>query len=369
VDRSSLPLFNENRFKLGLFCFNVSHGATITTAPGTVTPTWDENVRIAQAADRAGWEFLLPLGRWRGFGGPINFNDKSFEVYTWAAGIAALTSQIQVFTTSHIRMVHPVLAAKQGCTVDHIAGGRSGLNVVAGQKLEEIEMFGLEQIDHDAAYAAADEWMTIVKRLWTEEEDFDFAGRYFRTKKARAMPKPLQKPYPVIVNAGQSPAGRLFGAKHADFSFQTFGNDLAGLKALVEDTRRVAWKEFKREIGVLIHAYVVCGETEKEARDYERYYVDERGDWEAAEGLIRTLIGAKTQGFPLERLRQMQREMIAGWGSYPLVGTAEQIVEKIQELANIGVDGAGLVWVNFEAGIDQFAKKVVPLMVQAGLRR
>jgi len=173
----------------------------------------------------------------------------------------------------------------------------------------------------------------------------------------------------VIVNAGQSPAGRLFGAKHADFSFQTFGSDLAGLKALVEDTRRVAWKEFKREIGILIHAYVVCGETTREALDYERYYVDERGDWEAAEGLIRTLIGAKTEGFPFERLRQMQREMIAGWGSYPLVGTAEQIVAKIQELADIGVDGAGLVWVNFEAGIEQFAKKVVPLMVQAGLRR
>jgi alkanesulfonate monooxygenase SsuD/methylene tetrahydromethanopterin reductase-like flavin-dependent oxidoreductase (luciferase family) len=368
IDRSTLPLFNDNRFKLGVFCFNVSHGAAITTAEGTLTPTWAENVQIAQAADRAGWEFLLPLGRWRGFGGAINFNDRTFEVYTWAAGIAALTSQIQVFTTSHILIVHPVLAAKQGCTVDHIAGGRSALNVVAGQKEGEVAMFGLDQIEHDASYEAADEWLTIVKRLWTEDADFDFEGKYFRTRNAHLAPKPLQKPYPVVVNAGQSPTGRRFGAKHADFSFQV-SPDLESLKAIIDDTRRTAWNEYKRDVGVLTHAYVVCGETEKEALDYVRHYVDERGDWEAANNLISILIGSKEESWAPDQIRTMQRALIAGWGGYPLVGTAEQIVDKLGALAGIGVNGAALTWVNFGAGINQFNEKVLPLMIQAGLRK
>lgn len=368
VDRSELPLFNANRFKLGVFCFNVSHGTTITTAEGTLTPTWEENVRIARAADNAGWEFLLPLGRWRGFGGKINFNDRTFEVYTWAAGIAALTSRIQVFTTSHILIVHPVLAAKQGCTVDHIAGGRSALNVVAGQKEGEVAMFGLDQIEHDASYAAAEEWITVVKRLWTEEEDFDFDGKYFRTRRAHLMPKPLQKPYPVVVNAGQSAVGRRFGAKHADFSFQT-SPDLESLKGMIDDTRKIAWSEHKRDIGILIHAYVVCRDTEKEALDYVKYYVDERGDREAADSLIDILIGSKEESLPLERRQTMRRALTAGWAGYPLVGTPEQIVDKIQTLSGIGVNGAALHWVNFEAGIGQFNEQILPLMVQAGLRK
>src|SRR5271155_643969 len=78
IHRSQLPLFNENAYKLGIFCLNVSYGTAMTRAPGTLTPTWDQTVRIAQAADRAGWEFLLPLGRWRGTGGNgINMNDRS----------------------------------------------------------------------------------------------------------------------------------------------------------------------------------------------------------------------------------------------------------------------------------------------------
>ena len=174
MERCDLPLYNENAFKLGIFCLNVSGGTAITRAEGTLTPTWEENVRVAQAVDEAGWEFLLPLGRWRGFGGDVNFNDKSFEVFTWAAGIAAVTKQIQVMYTSHVRYFHPVVAAKQGCTVDHIAGGRSALNVVAGQKPDEICMFGIDPIGHDDLYEATDEWLTLVKRLWTEEEDFDF---------------------------------------------------------------------------------------------------------------------------------------------------------------------------------------------------
>lgn len=368
LERSDVPLFNENRFKLGLFSFNVSYGTTMTFAEGTVTPTWEENVRIAQAADSAGWEFLLPLGRWRGWGGKTNFNDKTFDVYTWAAGISAVTTQIQVLTTAHVRLVHPVMAAKQGTTIDHISGGRSGLNIVTSQKAAEVAMFGIEQIEHDEAYEAGEEWITIVKRLWAEEDDFDFEGKWFRTAGAHAEPKPLQRPRPVIVTAGMSPIGRRFGAKHADFIFQVM-HDLESMKGFVDEIRDLARAEFDRRVGTLIHATVVCADTEQEARDYYRYYVDELGDWEAAEDAISVIIAGREQSTTEEQLRTMQRSLIAGFGGYPLIGTPEQIVDKIDALARCGVDGAALHWVNYEQGIAQFNEQVLPLMIEAGLRR
>ena len=368
LERSDVPLFNENRFKLGLFSFNVSGGTTMTFAEGTVTPTWEENVRIAQAADSAGWEFLLPLGRWRGWGGKTNFNDKTFDVYTWAAGISAVTTQIQVLTTAHVRLVHPVMAAKQGTTIDHISGGRSGLNIVTSQKAAEVAMFGIEQIEHDEAYEAGEEWITIVKRLWAEEDDFDFEGKWFRTAGAHAEPKPLQRPRPVIVTAGMSPIGRRFGAKHADFIFQVM-HDLESMKGFVDEIRDLARAEFDRRVGTLIHATVVCADTEQEARDYYRYYVDELGDWEAAEDAISVIIGGREQSTTEEQLRTMQRSLIAGFGGYPLIGTPEQIVDKIDALARCGVDGAALHWVNYEQGIAQFNEQVLPLMIEAGLRK
>jgi len=368
MKRSELPLFNDNTLKLGIFCMNVSSGASMTKAPGTLTPTWAENVRIAQAADRAGCVFLLPLGTWKGVGGETNPHDRSFEVHTWAAGIAAVTEQIQVFTTSHMRLVHPVMAAKQGATIDHIAGGRSALNIVAGQYAHVVAMFGIEQIDHDALYEEADEWTTLVKRLYTEEEDFDFEGRFFRMKGARINPRPLQQPHPAIVNAGMSRAGRDFGAKHADFTFVNL-RDFDELKATIADIRNSARTNYGREIGILNHAYVVARDTEKEAIDYERYFIDECGDWAATEAYVENYARSTAQSYTVERLQTQKRGLIAGFNAIPLVGTPEQVVEKMQAISKVGINGTALHWVDYEAGIDYFNRRVLPLMIQAGLRR
>jgi hypothetical protein len=85
-------LFNDNRLKLGVFGLNVSNGCAATTAEGHLQPTWQNNLDIAVMADRAGIEALVPVARWKGFGGKTNFNDTCFETYTWAAGLAAATA-------------------------------------------------------------------------------------------------------------------------------------------------------------------------------------------------------------------------------------------------------------------------------------
>src|SRR5690606_12765689 len=92
--RAHVPVYGPNRMKLGVFGTNVSHGCTITTAETTFEPTFPHNVAIARRAEALGFELLVPVGRWRGFGGPTDFNGTNLEVYTWAAALAACTERI-----------------------------------------------------------------------------------------------------------------------------------------------------------------------------------------------------------------------------------------------------------------------------------
>ena len=90
---------------------------------------------------------------------------ESYNVIPWAAGLAASTERLQVFSTVHVPLVHPLKVAKELATVDHVAGGRSALNVVAGWNIEEFAMFGITLIERDDRYAQAAEWLEIIQRL------------------------------------------------------------------------------------------------------------------------------------------------------------------------------------------------------------
>jgi len=364
---SQNPLHNDNPLKLGVFCQNLSGGSCITMAEGTLSGNWSEQLEVARAADAAGWEFLIPVGRWRGYGGPSDHHGLSLEVFTWAAGVAASTNQIHVFATAHVPIFHPLLAAKQGATIDQISNGRFGINVVAGWNAPELAMFGISQLPHDERYVAAEEWVTIVKRLWTEEANLDFQGKYYSMESGELRPKPISQPYPTLISAGQSTVGIEFAAKHMDFTFQAHA-DLEELRSLVVRARELAHREHHRKLGVLTYSMVVCRDTEKEAQDYVRYYVDEQGDWVAAQNVIDGFVAGDTRSLPREVLEGMQRSMVAGWGGVPLVGTAEQIVDKLQDLHRIGVDGVAMTWVNYGEGIAQFNEEILPLMEEAGLR-
>ena len=75
-----------------------------------------------------------------------------------------------MFATSHISLNHPIIAAKQSTVIDHISNGRFALNIVTGWNQPEIDMFGQAMLGHEDRYACAEEWLAIVKRLWTEDE-------------------------------------------------------------------------------------------------------------------------------------------------------------------------------------------------------
>ena len=366
--RDTNPFYNGRKLKLGSFSINLEHGGAASTIDGTHKAHWPSIKALAKLHDDMEFEAVVPVARWRGFGGVTNFAGPGFETYTFAAGVGAQTSYPAVVATSHVPLVHPIMAAKQMITIDHISGGRAALNIVTGWNKPEIEMFGIELREHDARYDMAVEWLEIVKRLWTEGADFDYEGRFYKIAKGYAEPKPIQKPYPPIMNAGGSERGRHFVAKYCDLAFLAPKvREYGALKKMADDYRNLARDEYDNAIEVWTNAYVVLGETEAEARDYLDEYVNRKGDWEAVTALIDTMgINAKT--FTPEQLKAMKAHFIAGWGGFPLVGTKEQIVDMLGKLSGCGFNGVVLTFPRFHDDMVAFRDKVHPLLAQAGLR-
>lgn len=367
--RATNPLFNDNKLKLGTFGTNVSNGCAITTAPEALVTTWPNTRAIAQAADRLGFEALVPVARWKGFGGKTNFNGSNFETYTWAAGLAQATENTAVFVTSHVPTVHPIMAAKQATTVDHISNGRFALNIVCGWFAPELEMFGAPIMEHDTRYDYAAEWIEIIKLLWTAEEEFDYEGKFLRVTKGFSMPKPVQRPFPPLMNAGSSGKGQHFAAKYADMAFITFDpDDLEKSKAHINSYRRLAREEYGRELQLWCNGSVVQRDTQKEADEYLRYYVVEKGDDAAVDNLL-SIQNRQAQRLMPRQYEELRFSLKAGWSGYPLVGTADHIVDRIETIAKLGLDGMILNWVDFLDGMARWEKDVMPRLEQAGLRR
>jgi alkanesulfonate monooxygenase SsuD/methylene tetrahydromethanopterin reductase-like flavin-dependent oxidoreductase (luciferase family) len=329
---------------------------------------WPNTIAIAKIADEMEFEALVPVGRWKGFGGVTNFNGPGFECFSWAAGIGAATRNPAIFSTAHVSTIHPVMAAKQAATIDHITGGRFALNVVTGWHRTEIEMFGMPLLDHEVRYDLSVEWLAVIKRLWTEEDEFDFDGKYFQIKKGYLEPKPIQRPFPAVMNAGFSETGRHYAAKYCDVAFVNVnrGGDFDASKALIAGYRKLAREEYGRDLQIWGHCYVVQGETEQEAKDYFDEYVHQKGDWEAATNLIETM-GLNTPR-PPDMLKAMKMHFIGGWGGFPLIGSDEQIVDGFARLSRMGLDGVVMSCPRYISDMRRFQTKVHPLMQQAGLR-
>src|SRR5262249_18384233 len=158
------------------FGANCSSGRAVTKVPERWSGSWDDSLSLARMADEAGIEFMLPIGRWKGYGGDTDYQGATLETITWAAGLLAGTSRLTVFGTVHAPLFHPIIAAKQMMTADHIGHGRFGLNLVCGWNEGEFEMFGVSQRDHESRYAYAQEWIDALKAMWSRAELFDFEG-------------------------------------------------------------------------------------------------------------------------------------------------------------------------------------------------
>ncbi|MDN5914481.1 MAG: LLM class flavin-dependent oxidoreductase [Pseudonocardia sp.] len=359
------PLFADTGLKLGVFGLNVSSAGAVTASPERHEIDWDQNVRVVQMAEAAGFEAAIPFSRWRGFEGSTNPWGESFDPYTWSAALAALTSRITLFATSHCLTVSPVMAAKQIATIDAISGGRIGLNVVAGWFAKELAMFGVETLDHEARYAYSEEWLDIALRLWEGGDDFDHKGEWLTVENGYSRPGPVRLPHPPIMNAAFSPRGHRLAARYADLSFVS-AFDAAGAGAKVAEIREVA-AGFGREQSVWIAASVVCADTDREAQDLVRRWSEIDADEVAVRNAIDWTMGGAHM--PQEQHRQLAGAVASTMAGYPLIGTPERIAEQLAQLSAAGIDGAALTMMNYEAGVPRFIEQVMPVLEREGVRR
>ncbi len=359
-------LRGANRLALGVFGPNCSSGLAATTVPERWSGSWRDNLALARMLDDAGIEFILPVGRWKGFGGATDPAAATFETVTWATGLLASTQRITVFGTVHAPLIHPVYAAKMCVTADHASEGRFALNVVCGWNQDEFDMFGADQREHDERYAYGAEWLAIVTRLWEEPAPFDYHGRFFQLSGVQALPKPYGGTRPLIMNAGASPAGTAFALHHADQFFTRFStlerasDEVAAIRARAHDLGRAI------EVNSAVN--IVCRPTTREAQDYYRYYADEHADWAAIDHKtgVKRVHGdqsADERAFHADRVRQA-----AGYGSYPVVGDPDTVAGELAQLCEIGFSALAFGVVNYLDEFPYVRDEVLPRLVRLGVR-
>jgi alkanesulfonate monooxygenase SsuD/methylene tetrahydromethanopterin reductase-like flavin-dependent oxidoreductase (luciferase family) len=366
-------MHNANRLKIGLFGMNCSSAVAMTTVAERWPATWEENLAAARLADEAGIDFLLPVGRWKGYGGATDFEGTSFETVTWASALLAATRRITIFGTVHAPMFHPIIAAKQMVTADHVGSGRFGLNVVAGWNEDEFIMFGMAQRDHQARYEHAQEWLDAVKMMW-ERDDFDFDGRFIRLNGVRTKPKPYGGSRPIIMNAGRSADGEAFALRNCDAFFtglrtmqfdERSGIITPNMDEAVAQVRRVRAVAAAqgRHIGVFTRAEVICRPTQQEALEYYRYAYEQHADWDAVEHELRVQLGLTPESADWERLRKLRTRR------FPLIGDPDTVVRLLSEISAAEFDGVAISLVNYLDELPYVCSEVLPRLERAGLRQ
>lgn len=363
--RERSPLFRDH-FKLALFASNMRGGLAITNAPDRHEPTWESNVRLVKMLDDNGYEAFINVAQWKGFGGD-GYWDACLEPCMLSAGLAALTKHTVLVTTMQATSTTPYFMAKQIATLDNISGGRAALNVVAGWRPEESALFDAPWLEHEDRYHHLTEWVEIAKAVWTNDEPIDYAGKWFHTKGAIGLPKPVQAPYPPLINAAQSSRGRQFASKHADIMFVT-SDDLETGAAQVREVRELAHGH-GREVQVLNSVTIVSAPTEKEAQEDWDYHVVKHGDRVAGKNAMDLLFGNTQIWSQDSDIWAGMDRFLGGLGTMPIIGTPEQVVEVLRQMAAAGYDGTSLSFFDFEKGLRQFTDDILPLMEQAGLRK
>jgi FMNH2-dependent dimethyl sulfone monooxygenase len=368
--QARIAMYNDNALKIGLFGANCSSGRSATKVPERWSASWPDCLALARLADDAGIDFMLPIARWKGYGGDTDFHGRTLETITWAVGLLGATKHMTVFGTVHAPLFHPLIAAKEFVTADHIGEGRIGVNIVVGWNEGEFEMFGVQQRDHDMRYDYAQEWVDIVLQAWTRDGTFDYAGKFLQIKDARAYPKPYGETRPLMMNAGSSGTGQAFALRNCDaFFVATAGSrtSLAGNAAKVNETKSAA-QQLGRDIEIFTVGQVICRPTQKEADDYYQHVNIDNADWGALDGMLANK-SMTPQTMPPEEYYAKRRYFAANAvGGYPFVGTPDRVAEELATISEAGVRGIGLSFVNFLSEVPYFCDEVLPRLERKGVR-
>jgi FMNH2-dependent dimethyl sulfone monooxygenase len=356
---------------LGLFLPVQSGGWSASLLPRTTDWRFDYNAALTRRAEALGFDLVFGLAQWTskgGYGGISKYREDSLDPFITVTALSAITERILLISTIHALFGpwHPLHVAKFGATIDHISGGRWGINVVTGYSPREALMFGGRHIEHDRRYEMAGEFTDMLCRLWGAADDLSLQGKFWSVEKAFVTPKP-RFGRPVLVNATGSPAGIEYAARHSDMVFITSpaGHEIdAAFDALPVHNAviKAAGAKRGRKLRTIINPMIVCRETDREAQRYHQAILDA-----ADRGAIGGFVSHQRSGDAVAWKAHGDQHRALG-GNIQIIGSPETVVEKLVGLKQAGCDGIQVAFFDFAPDLEFFGEAVLPLMRQAGLR-
>ncbi len=290
---------------------------------------------FAQAHENAGFDRIL-----------VPHSSTSPDATLTIAFAASVTQRVHFMLAHRPGFVSPTLAARQIATLDQFSGGRLGVHFISGGSDEDQRRDG-DFLSHDERYARTDEYLQILRRVWTEDEPFDHEGRFYRFEKAFSEVKPKQKPHvPIFFGGASAPALEIAG-KHADI-YALWGESKAQVLEQITRVRAEAARH-GRSVQFSVSFRPIIASTEKAAWERAEHILDEtrrlrveqgfsRGGPQQSEGARRLLAAAGEGVRADERLWTAIAKEIGGRSnSTALVGTPEQVAQTLSEYFALGV--------------------------------
>lgn len=342
---------------------------------------------------------------------------EDFEPLTTAAALSSVTERIGLVVTGSATLQQPYHLARQLLSVDHLSGGRAGWNLVTSFAAAAADNFSARGVvDHDERYRIADEAIDVVEKLWDSWRDGtvvedriagifndvsrigipNHSGRYFDVKGPIGAARSAQG-RPVIFQAGSSPTGRAFAARHAEVIFTSHGNRQRA-REFVQQIRHEARRIGRHRPPLITPALrFIVGSTEQEAarqeRDAYEYFIPEyQAGWllevdvdvtgadldgpvpesafpDNTETHRTALAGYRALAADAPTVRDFLYRTVSGWGA-AVVGTPEQVAGEIERwFVSQAADGFVLQGSGLPGQFEVFVEQVVPLLRKRGLFR
>lgn len=340
---------------------NVSGGLVVSTIEQRTDWSLDYNVRLAQTAERVGFEYALSQVRYLSSYGAA----QQHESTSISLALLLATEKLKVIAAVHPGLWEPAVLAKYILTADQFSQGRAAVNVVSGWFKDEYTRLGLPWLDHDERYRRSAEFIEVLRALWTQE-NVQFHGDFYRVNDFTLRPGPYPvegRPHPEIFQGGNSTAARFNGGAHADWYFSN-GKDFDGFTEQYDDVTRVAI-EHGRTVRFGLNGFAIVRDTEAEAKDQLREIIA-KADVDSVKAFGRSVqqAGAATsdkKGMWADSSFEDLVQYNDGFRTR-LIGNPEQVARRIVEYKKRGVNLLLLGFLHFIEEVEAFGTRVLPIV-------
>ncbi|AGK53498.1 dimethylsulfone monooxygenase SfnG [Bacillus sp. 1NLA3E] len=336
---------------------NVSGGLVISNIPQKTGWSFEDNKRYALIAEEIGFDYVLLQTRFFASYGAEN----QLEASALASALAASTKKINIITAVLPGLWHPGVMAKIISTIDQISNGRAAINIVSGWFKGEFNGYGEPWLDHDERYRRSEEFIEVLRELWTKENT-NYRGDFYRINNAPLKPKPIKQP--KIFQGGNSKAAKEMAGRSTDVYFMN-GGSLEKIKQQIDEVRALRNENGRGDIQFGVNGFVIVRDTEAEAKEVLREIV-ENANIEAVEGFkesVKTAGAASPEGQGMWAESSFEDHIQYNDGfKTGLIGTAEQVADQIIELKKIGVNIILTGFLHYEQDLRAFGEKVLPLV-------